>query len=109
MNQENHMKQSSADTRSMTRQQLLERLQQMQRTGEDMSLPIVVRVDRHVSDNRKRNGHRLESMTALIQHAVSGSLGYSPECGEWTAAGKPAGGSLLFGELSATVGHDWRA
>jgi hypothetical protein len=102
-------KETSADTRSMTRQQLLERLQQMQRTGEDMSLPIVVRVDRRVSDNRKRNGYRIESLTALVKYAVNGSLGYSSEFGAWTAAGKPARDSHLFGELAATIGHDWRA
>ncbi|HEX2242688.1 MAG TPA: hypothetical protein VHK27_05460 [Gammaproteobacteria bacterium] len=66
----------------MTRAELLKRLQDMQASGQDMTLPVIVRVNRKVEDKRTRSGYRLEQLFASVEYACNSSLSFSGSHGD---------------------------
>lgn len=78
----------------MTRLELLRRLTQLQDSGENMSLSVVLRVNRQVPDKRRRPGYRYESIIATLDYAASGALSINS-------------GREQYGELSGRVRADY--
>lgn len=99
----------------MTRAELLKRLQDMQASGQDMTLPIVMRVMRKVEDKRTRAGKRTEQLFATVDYACNSALSFGNDHGEAIKAyglpvERPHGLGMLYvaGELSGYALTDFK-